>query len=213
MRVRAQAILIGLVAALAGPAAAEADRAGAFAYYVMALSWSPSWCDREGETGGQCAPARDLGWSLHGLWPQHERGWPADCATTQPDPARRTTAAMADIMGSDGLARYQWRKHGRCAGLPAEEYFALSREAYQSVTRPQVFRQLGEDVRLPASVVEEAWLEANPGLAPDMLTVTCRDGYVQEVRICLSKALAPRRCGADVVRDCALEGALLPAIP
>ncbi len=122
------------------------------------------------------------------------------------------TAAMADVMGSAGLAWYQWKKHGRCAGLPPRDYFSLSREAYRSVARPEAFRRLDRDVTLPARVVEEAWLEANPRLEPDMLTVTCREGHVQEVRICLTKALAPRSCGPDVVRDCTLENARLPAI-
>ena len=203
-----------LVAAIAAVgAAAEGDRAGDFDYYVMALSWSPTWCDLQGRAEGaaQCADGRDLGWMLHGLWPQHERGWPADCPTDRPDPPRRTTAAMADVMGSAGLAFHQWRKHGRCTGLPPRDYFALSRAAFASVARPEIFRRLERDVRLPARVVEDAWLEANPTLAPDMLTVTCRDGHVQEVRICLTRALEPRRCGADVRRDCAGE-ALLPAI-
>ncbi|MEM9249770.1 MAG: ribonuclease T2 [Pseudomonadota bacterium] len=198
----------------AAPAGAQGDRAGDFDYYVMALSWSPTWCDLVGHArqAEQCDPSADTGWILHGLWPQHERGWPSDCPTSQPDPSRRMTGAMADIMGSGGLAWHQWKKHGRCAGLPPEAYFGLSREAFGSVVRPEVFRKLERDVRLPASVVEEAWIEANPRLQPDMLTVTCRDGYVQEVRICLSKGLVPRACGADVVRDCTLERALLPAI-
>ncbi|MEM1428152.1 MAG: ribonuclease T2 [Pseudomonadota bacterium] len=205
--------MAGLIAQT-GPLWAEtrANRAGEFDYYVMALSWSPSWCDMEGKRDGQCDPARDTGWILHGLWPQHERGWPADCPTSEPDPSRRMTGAMADIMGSGGLAWYQWKKHGRCAGLPPATYFDLAREAFQSVERPPVFRQLEKDVRLPASVVEEAWLEANPDLKPDMLTVRCKEGYVQEVRVCLTKALVPRYCSADVVRDCALDRALFPAI-
>lgn len=207
--------LAGLLAAcLALPAVAAGDREGAFDYYVMALSWSPSWCDLEGHAreAAQCDPAADTGWILHGLWPQYERGWPSDCPSSQPDPSRRMTGAMADIMGSGGLAWYQWKKHGRCAGLHPMDYFALSREAFDAVVKPPVFRRLEEDVRLPASVVEEAWLEANPSLKPDMLTVTCRDGYVQEVRLCLTKGLVPRYCGGDVVRDCTLERALLPAI-
>jgi len=201
-----------LAASPGGPARAEGDTAVAFHYYIMALSWSPAWCALEGAAEG--APQCDAGhgWILHGLWPQHERGYPSDCAAVVPDPSRAATAAMADIMGSGGLAWYQWRKHGRCAGLRADAYFALARDAYESVARPDVFRRLERDVRLPASVVEEAWLQANPGLAPDMLTVTCRSGYVQEVRICLTKGLVPRHCGADVVRDCALGDALLPAI-
>lgn len=203
--------VFGLVAS---GATAEGDRAGAFDYYVMALSWSPTFCDLEGRAEGseQCEAGEDYGWILHGLWPQYERGWPSDCPTDQPDPSRRMTASMADVMGSGGLAWYQWQKHGRCAGLHPRDYFDLAREAYGAVTRPPVFRALTEDIRLPASVVEEAWLEANPGLRPDMLTVTCRAGHIQEVRICLSKSLVPRYCSADVVRDCTLEGALLPAI-
>jgi ribonuclease T2 len=206
------AVLAWLCAACA--LRAEGGRAGDFDYYVMALSWSPTWCDLEGRAGGadQCDADRDLGWILHGLWPQHERGWPSDCPTDQPDPSRRLTAAMADVMGSAGLAWYQWLKHGRCAGLHPRDYFALSREAYRALTRPAVFRRLDGDVRLPAHVVEQAWLEANPDLAPDMLTVTCRDGHIHEVRICLTRGLAPRRCGADVVRDCSLGDALMPAI-
>ena len=85
MRVRTMAILAAFGAVLAGPGTAQGDRAGDFDYYVMALSWSPSWCDIEGETEGQCAPERDAGWLLHGLWPQHETGWPSHCPTTQPD--------------------------------------------------------------------------------------------------------------------------------
>ncbi|MEL6203822.1 MAG: ribonuclease T2 [Pseudomonadota bacterium] len=203
------------VAFCAGTSAwAQGDRAGAFDYYVMALSWSPTYCALEGNAEGaeQCAPGEDVGWMLHGLWPQHERGWPADCPTREGEPSRRTTGAMADLMGSGGLAYYQWRKHGRCSGLSAGDYFALSREAFDAVTRPPVFRALDRDVSLPARVVEEAWLEANPGLRPDMLTVTCRDGHIQEVRICLTKSLVPRFCGPDVVRDCTLSEAIFPSI-
>lgn len=199
-----------LLVLCAGLARAEGDRAGAFDYYVLALSWTPNWCAAEGEAEGsaQCAPDTGLGWTLHGLWPQHDIGWPSWCRSDAREPTRRETAAMADIMGSSGLAWHQWRKHGRCTGLDADGYFALSRRAYGAVTRPEVFRALDRPVRLPARVVEEAFLEANPGLSPDMLTVTCRDDAIAEVRLCLTRDLVPRRCGADVVRDCAADRAL-----
>ena len=114
---------------------------------------------------------------------------------------------MADIMGTSGLAWHQWKKHGTCSGLSAEDYYALSREAYESVTRPQVFRKLDKTVRLPASVVEDAFLKANPQLEHDMLTITCRDGFIQEARVCLSRDLTPVPCGRDVSRDCKLDSA------
>ena len=62
-------------------------------------------------------------------------------------------------------------------------------------------------MRLPASVVEDAFLKANPQLEHDMLTITCRDGFIQEARVCLSRDLTPVPCGRDVARDCKLDSA------
>ncbi|MEO1152514.1 MAG: ribonuclease T2 [Pseudomonadota bacterium] len=194
---------------------AEGEKSGEFDYYVLALSWSPTWCKLEGEARGseQCDADRDLGWILHGLWPQFDQGWPSYCVTGERNPSRGDTAAMADIMGTSGLAWHQWNKHGRCSGLPSDDYYALSREAYGQVVRPEVFRRLDAPVKLPASVVEQAFLEANPELEPDMITITCKSGRIQEARICLSKGLSPVPCGRDVVRDCTMEDALFAPIP
>lgn len=197
-----------LVASFA--ARAEGERAGDFDYYVLALSWSPSWCALEGDARGAEQCGTGLGWGLHGLWPQDEIGWPSYCRTQARDPSRAMTGAMADIMGSGGLAWHQWKKHGRCSGLEAADYLALSREAYESVARPVVLRRVEAEMRLPARVVEEAFLEANPNLSADRITVTCRQGRIQEVRICLTKDLAPRACGADVSRDCAGSALFAP---
>lgn len=207
-------VLLALVAAAPPPARAEGERAGRFEYYLLSLSWSPGWCADEGAARGspQCAPGRGFGWVLHGLWPQDARGYPSYCRTGAADPSRAATGAMADVMGTGGSAWHQWKKHGRCSGLAAADYFTLARRAYASVSRPQVFRELDRDVTLPARVVEEAFLEANPDLAPDMLTVTCKAGRIQEVRICLTRDLSPRRCGADVARDCTATAARLDAI-
>ncbi|NKX43273.1 ribonuclease T2 family protein [Roseicyclus persicicus] len=197
---------------LGGAALAEGERAGAFDYYVLSLSWTPSWCALEGDDRGspQCDQGQGYGFTLHGLWPQYEDGWPSFCPTSERPPSRAQTGAMVDIMGSSGLAWHQWRKHGSCTGLSAEDYYRLSRLAYEAVARPEVLRRLDRTVRLPAEVVEEAFLEANPDLADEMMTVTCRAGHVQEVRICLTRGLEPRACGADVERDCTLRDALFP---
>ena len=199
---------------LAGMASAEGERPGDFDYYVLALSWTPTWCAIEGDArgAGQCATGQGLGFTLHGLWPQYEDGWPSFCPTQARPPSRAMTAGMADIMGSSGLAWHQWRKHGVCSGLSADDYFRLSRMAYERVREPAILRQLDRVVRLPAEVVEAAFLEENPGLSDAMLTVTCREGRVQEVRICLTRGLEPRDCAPDVARDCTLQDALLAPI-
>ena len=198
----------------AGVALAEGERPGDFDYYVLALSWSPNWCAIEGDSKGsdQCDARHDHGWILHGLWPQFHRGWPSYCRTVERPPSRSMTRDMADIMGTSGLAWHQWKKHGSCSGLSATDYYDLSREAYGRVTRPTVFRKLDKPVRLPAKVVEDAFLQANGGLEADGLTVTCRDGYIQEVRVCLSRDLAPVPCGADVIRDCTLDRAVFDPV-
>lgn len=198
----------------AGLARAEGEAAGDFDYYVLSLSWSPTWCALEGDRRGspQCDNDRDFGWVLHGLWPQYDNGWPSYCPTSERNPTRADTAAMADIMGTSGSAWHQWNKHGRCSGLSSEDYYALAREAYARVVRPDVFRKLTNPVRLPATVVEDAFLEVNPSLTPDKITITCKAGRIQEARICLTRGLEPRECGRDVVRDCTMRDALFEPI-
>ena len=90
--------LRGLAAAaalLVAPAATGQD----FDYYLLALSWTPSWCLAEGDHDAeQCDPARDLGFTLHGLWPQYTAGgWPEFCdAAPADDPSRRAGAMRPD---------------------------------------------------------------------------------------------------------------------
>lgn len=183
----------------AGLARAEGERAGDFDYYVLSLSWSPSWCATEGAARGspQCDRAAGFGWVLHGLWPQDEDGgWPEYCRATERDPSRAETAAMADIMGTPGAAWYQWKKHGRCSGLASGTYFAAARRLYDALDL-----DLPDAPRATAAEVEAALLAANPALGPDDLIVTCDDGRLAEVRICLTREFAPRRCAPDVERD------------
>jgi ribonuclease T2 len=203
-----------ILLASASLAQAEGERAGDFDYYVLSLSWSPTWCALEGDSRNspQCDDDRDLGWVLHGLWPQYERGWPSYCRTDMRNPSRSDTAGMADIMGTSGSAWHQWNKHGRCSGLSSDDYFSIARDAYGRIVRPDIFRRLKDPVRLPASVVEEAFLETNPGLSRDQITITCKSGRIEEARICLTRSLELRDCGSDVNRDCRMTDALFEPI-
>ena len=205
-------VLCLLLTVLAAPALARGEKAGEFDYYLLALSWSPNWCALEGDAREAEQCARDLGWSLHGLWPQYEAGWPSYCPTSERAPSRSMNGAMADIMGSGGLAWHQWRKHGTCTGLSAEAYFRQSRAAYELVTRPEVLRKLDRTFQINAEVIEDAFLQSNPNLAPEMITITCRQGHIQEARICFTKDLVPRTCSRDVARDCQLTDAVLEPV-
>ena len=208
-------MLLTLAALCCAPMSeAEGERAGAFDYYVLSLSWSAAWCALEGDARDdpQCDAGRGLTFVLHGLWPQFEEGWPSYCRTAERDPTRAMTAAMADIMGGAGLAFHQWKKHGRCSGLSAEAYFQIAQQAHDSLVIPEFLAKVSRPLTLPATVVEDALIEANPGLERDQITITCKDGLIQEARICLTRELAPRRCGADVIRDCRLTDAVLEPV-
>ncbi len=202
------AALLALIALAPPMLRAKGEVAGAFDYYVVSLSWSPNWCALEGDARNSPQCDKDHGWILHGLWPQFHRGYPSFCRTSERAPSRRMTADMADIMGTSGLAWHQWNKHGSCTGLSARAYYDLSREAYAKIKRPLIFRKLDRAVKLPASVVEDAFMKANPMLERDGITITCRNDHIQEARICLSKDLQPVPCGQDVVRDCKMKDAL-----
>lgn len=187
--------------------------ASAFDYYLLALSWSPNWCAETGDSQGADACTRHgLTFTLHGLWPQNDGGgYPSDCATIASDPTRAETAAMQDIMGSDSLARHEWQAHGRCSGLTSDEYLALMRKAYRSITVPPVFATVHKTQTVAPKVIQDAFLQSNPGLTHRNLAVTCNRQMIQEVRICLTKDLAPRPCGGEI-HGCTMSVVELDAV-
>ena len=76
-----------------------------------------------------------------------------------------------------------------------------------SATTDETRFHAGELAARLARLIEEAFLNDNPELSPDQITITCKQGYIQEARICLTRELEFRECGADVVRDCGMSNA------
>ncbi len=181
----------------------KTHEAGVFDYYVLALSWSPTYCADRGNSRNdqQCNPrnGRPYAFVLHGLWPQYARGWPESCRTPDrgwvPGPV---ADRMLDIMPSKRLVFNEYRKHGTCSGLGVDRYFALSRELFEKVKIPQKFIDLDDDrMTISPSELQREFLAANPGLRPDMIAVQCGGpgNRLREVRICFDKAGAFRACG------------------
>jgi len=192
-------LLAALLVGLAAPALAQEDdeggfgrgTPGAFDFYVLALSWSPSYCESAGERRDprQCAPGRGLGFVVHGLWPQYRRGFPTNCSAFERAPTRQAMETAGQVFPSEGLARYQWRKHGTCSGLDPAAYFAAAREARAKVTIPDALKSPGRDERLAPIEIARQFVAANPGLRPDMMAVACTRDRLQEVRVCFTKDL------------------------
>ena len=115
-------------------------------------------------------------------------------------------------MPSRSLAEYQWRKHGLCAGVRADSYFALMRRAYQSVVMPAEFKDPQADISTSPAAIEAAFVAANPGLPERGIAVTCGRSGLIEVRICVGKDLRFRRC-LEVDDDQCRKPAVLLAEP
>jgi ribonuclease T2 len=216
IRRRVRPVLAAAALALAGvgPASAE-DRAGDFDYYVLTLSWSPSWCEAEpgAADSDQCASGRPYAFVVHGLWPQYDRGWPEYCDPPGDDrPSRRDVDAMLDIMPDPGLVRHQWRKHGACSGLEPGEYLDTVRAAYEAVSIPPALRRLDRYTMVAPRAVEKAFVAANPGLAPDGIAVTCDSRRLREVRICLTRGLDFTDCPDVDRRGCRAAEVVMPPV-
>ncbi|KAB2730895.1 ribonuclease T [Brucella anthropi] len=212
-------LLAAAVASVLAVAPSHADDvAGEFDFYVLALSWSPSYCASEGPRANkqQCGTNRPFGFVVHGLWPQNEWGYPANC---QFDNARSRgsyvprpiISRLSDIMPSAGLVAYQWRKHGSCSGLSQDEYFSTLRNAFDQVNIPPSLRNLASGRRVDPLLVEKAFIAANPGMKPDGISISCKRNYLQEVRICMTKDLQYRACGQVDANACRSRSVMMPA--
>jgi ribonuclease T2 len=177
------------------------DSAGVFDYYVLALSWSPSYCAGLGPGRGDAQCARRFAFVLHGLWPQFERGWPQDCASPDGGFVPRPVAErMRDIMPSAALVFHAYRKHGTCSGLGVDGYFELARRLFARVQIPPRFQDLvAERMTIAPSELIGEFVASNPELTPAMIAVTCGGpgNRLREVRICFAKDGAFRACGQN----------------
>jgi ribonuclease T2 len=94
---------------------------GQFDYYVLSLSWSPSFCATAAERGrgragnAQCG-ARPYSFVVHGLWPQYDKGFPENCQLPAPRLDRSTVAWMLDLMPAPHLIFNECDRHGTCSG-------------------------------------------------------------------------------------------------
>jgi ribonuclease T2 len=209
-----------LIVVSAGMASAQDRRQnapGEFDFYVLSLSWSPSFCEATSERGNsgrsqiQCG-GRPFSFVVHGLWPQYERGFPEYCQRPSPRLARNIMNSMLDLMPAPGLIFSEWDKHGTCSGLGERAYFETIRKARAGVKIPEEFLQLSEPKTIAPGEIEEAFIKANPGLSSSAISVTCDSRRLSEVRVCLSKDLQFRSCEEIDRRACRRDEVLMPPI-
>jgi ribonuclease T2 len=187
---------------------------GKFDFYVLALSWSPSFCEASRErnpnrSDPQCG-ARPYAFVVHGLWPQHERGFPSNCQVPAPRLPRAIANAMLDLMPSPRLVFHEWDRHGTCTGMSGAQYFDTVRKARIAVTIPSEYRTIGEPLTVKPGDVTAAFIRSNPGLQSGALQVSCDGKRLTGVRICMTKELAFRDCAEVAKRSCRADSVVMP---
>ncbi len=191
------------------------DVAGRFDFYVLSLSWSPTFCEKERASRRardlQCS-GRPFSFVVHGLWPQFEHGFPSYCQVPAPRLDHRLVDGTLDLMPSRSLIYHEWDRHGTCSGLAPRAFFAAVRKARAKVTIPPQYRDLAQPINVTPAAITEAFLKANPGLSRGGLAVGCDRKRLTEVRVCLSRDFAFRPCPQVVRRACRRGTVVMPAV-
>jgi ribonuclease T2 len=191
---------------------------GQFDFYVLSLSWSPSFCAEAAERGTgsananvQCGP-RPYSFVVHGLWPQYDNGFPEYCQIPAPRLNRGVVSSMLDLMPAPRLIFNEWDRHGTCSGQSPRAYFETVRKARAVVKIPPEFTDLKEPLSVTPRAVAEAFIKANPGLSPGAMAVGCDAKRLTEVRLCLAKDLRFRECAEIAKRSCNREQVTMPPL-
>jgi ribonuclease T2 len=210
-------IFVFAVVAFAQQPDARQNAPGKFDFYVLALSWSPSYCagvkqrapDRQ--PGLQCG-GRPFAFVVHGLWPEYEKGFPSYCQV----PAQRLThvivSGMLDLMPSPHLIFHEWQRHGTCSGLAPHAYFTAVRKARAVVKIPADYLDPPSPLTVSPDAVTEAFVKANPGLTRAAMAVTCNKTRLTEVRLCMTRDFAFHDCANIARRSCKHDKVEMPAV-
>jgi ribonuclease T2 len=210
----AAAALVGMVATASAQDRRQ-NAPGEFDFYVLSLSWSPSFCEEASERGGagrsrvQCG-GRPFSFVVHGLWPEYEQGFPEYCQRPSPRLDRNIVSSMLDLMPAPGLIFNEWDKHGTYSGLSARTYFETIRKARSAVKIPPEYLELSAPKSAAPAEIEDAFIRVNPGLSTSAIAVTCNSARLSEVRICMNKDLQFRACDEIDRRACRRDEVVMP---
>lgn len=177
--------------------ASEPKRVVPIGGYTLAVRWAPQYCHanaRRPDAKFECASGNRFGFTLHGLWPDGVgKTWPQYCraATLLPKPV---IAQHLCANPSVQLTQHEWAKHGTCTSDSPAAFLARSRNLYARLRYPDM-NALSRRKALTAGQFAAAVAHANPGLRADMMRVTAnRQGWLEEVWVCLDKGYRYRRC-------------------
>jgi ribonuclease T2 len=184
--------------------------AGQFDYYLLSLSWAPTYCLTHTDDSAECG-SKGYGFVVHGLWPQFDAGGYPERCQTQNQLTPVAEAKGRTVYPSAHLMQHEWQEHGTCSGLDALSYFQLVDRATATVTVPQSLQTPDAGQNLDTSTIASLFQRANGQMPFDAFAVACSRAELSEVRVCLTKNLAIRACGRGVRSTCPRGTITIPA--
>ena len=178
---------------------ANAD--GNFDYYTLALSWQPTFCETNSRKPECVTQTRDrydaTNFALHGLWPNQQNDPSHSFAYCQQpesivdqdhgDWCEMPPLSLSDTIAADlqvympgtasCLQNHEWYKHGVCADMSDDAYFALSNALVASFSQTEfnqtIANHIGEEVSR-RDLLNQFEGEFGSG-ADDYLSLRCTD--------------------------------------
>jgi ribonuclease T2 len=183
----------------------SAQRSESFDFYLMALSLHPAFCEDGNARKKDCQRLSAADYArrplvIHGLWPENRQpeAYPRDCSGPRLDLSSTLRDELDEWMPGtvSGLHSHEWRKHGTCSGLDANEYFRQSIALAERANRALGKTLLASvESQVSAAELRRAADAAVPGMGAT-LTFHCRNPrssdpakrrrpYLIEVRLCV----------------------------
>lgn len=163
---------------------------------MLALSWSPQFCKTHDDSkfDSQCKVEKSFGFILHGLWPDgNGRTNPQWCKKVDAVPREVIRQTWCATPSAD-LQTHEWAKHGSCIAPDPARYFRTARMLFEALKWPDM-NAVSRQPSLTVGDFKQAFVAANPGITPDMLSVGITPlGWLEEVKLCLGVDFHTRRC-------------------
>lgn len=180
------------------PSKSEPQRVLPIGGYTLAISWAPQYCHghaRDASARFECGSGNRFGFTLHGLWPDGVgKEWPQYCTSTVLLPRALVRQHLCSTPSAQ-LLQHEWAKHGTCMGTTPAAYFAKSTGLYARLRYPDMDALSRKP--LTAGDLATAMAAANPGLPATSIRVTAnKQGWLDELWLCLDKSFAYERCKA-----------------
>jgi ribonuclease T2 len=195
-------ITISLVTVAAGRKHHKTHAATEFDYYLLSLSWAPTYCaGHPQDKSSECKTGNHTAFVLHGLWPSSNADpmKPLNCKPASPVSAS-IVQHMLEYFPSKYLVQHEWNKHGTCSGVSPAEYFAKVEQAYKAVQVPERYQKLSHSEQISVGDVEQDFSQAN-GAPTEAFRLSCHGGELVAVEVCLGKDLHYQACPKNA-REC-----------